>query len=195
MPSPLKLVMSRPRRVLPPLPAAVKKPNRLDLARWLVDPGNPLPPRVTINRAWYYIFGTGIVETTEDFGVMGAKPSHPKLLEWLAGEFVASDWDYRHMIKLMVTSATYRQNSRVTPDLYARDPLNRLLARGPRFRVEGEVVHHVAAERGELDAVAGLGQDRFFAHARTLTASPSSASSARSTEECRQVKIGVSDSV
>jgi len=141
---------------LPPMSPDMPK-NRLGLARWLADPGNPLPPRVTINRAWYYIFGTGIVETTEDFGVMGAKPSHPKLLEWLAGEFVASGWDYRHMIKLMVTSATYRQSERVTPEKLEKDPQNRLLSRGPRVRLDGEQLRDMAlASSGLLvDKVGG----------------------------------------
>ncbi|MBL9186955.1 MAG: PSD1 domain-containing protein [Opitutaceae bacterium] len=108
--------------------------NRLDLARWLVSPGNPLAARTAVNRAWQAFFGTGIVKTPEDFGVQSGSPSHPELLDWLATEFVASGWDMKNLHRLIVTSATYRQSSRVTPALHERDPENRLLARGPRHR-------------------------------------------------------------
>ncbi|MES2920387.1 MAG: DUF1553 domain-containing protein [Verrucomicrobiota bacterium] len=128
---------------LPPMAPELPK-NRLGLGRWLVDPANPLPARVTMNRAWYYIFGTGIVESTEDFGVMGAKPSNPALLDWLAAEFITSKWNYRHMIKLMVTSATYRQSEDITPEKLEKDPQNRLLARGPRVRLDGEQLRDLA---------------------------------------------------
>jgi hypothetical protein len=129
--------------VLPPMPADAPK-NRLGLARWLVDPANPLPARVTMNRTWYYLFGTGIVETNDDFGIMGARPSHPKLLDWLAAEFAASKWNYRHMIKLMVSSATYRQSGAVSPEKLEKDPANRLLSRGPRYRLDAEVLRDLA---------------------------------------------------
>jgi hypothetical protein len=135
--------------VLPPMDADAPK-NRLGLARWLVDPANPLPARVTMNRTWYYFFGTGIVETNADFGIMGARPSHPKLLDWLAAEFVDSKWDYRHMIKLMVTSAAYRQSGVVTPEKLEKDPANRLLARGPRDRLDAEQIRDLALSAADL---------------------------------------------
>ena len=124
-------------KVLHPMTDAMPK-NRLGLGQWLVDKKNPLVGRVTVNRLWGYLFGTGIVETVEDFGIMGARPSHPKLLDWLAVEFMESGWNYRHMVKLMVTSATYRQSAAVSPDKLERDPLNRLLGRAPRYRLEAE---------------------------------------------------------
>ena len=123
----------------PPMTDAMPK-NRLGLGQWLVDKKNPVSARVTTNRLWSYIFGSGIVETVEDFGVMGTRPSHPKLLDWLAVEFMDSGWDYRHMAKLMVTSATYRQSAAITKEKLEIDPLNRLLARSPRYRLEGEAL-------------------------------------------------------
>ena len=125
--------------VLPPL-AASATTNRLDLARWLVSPDHPLTARVTVNRFWQQFFGTGIVKTAGDFGAQGEWPSHPELLDWLATEFVRSGWDMKHMLRLIVTSATYRESSAVTTDLLRIDPLNRLLARGPRFRLDGEEI-------------------------------------------------------
>ena len=114
--------------------------NRLGLARWLVDPHNPLVGRVVMNRIWSQYFGRGIVETSEDFGVQGEPPSHPDLLAWLAKELVRRDWSLKAMHRLIVTSATYRQSSRVTTDRLERDPYNRLFSRGPRFRMEAEMV-------------------------------------------------------
>ena len=130
--------------------------NRLGLALWLNDPANPLPARVTMNRAWYYFFGTGIVDSNSDFGIMGGRPSHPQLLDWLAAEFVDSKWNYRHMIKLMVTSAAYRQSGVVTPEKLEADPSNRLLARGPRYRLDAEQIRDLAlSSAGLLSAEVG----------------------------------------
>jgi hypothetical protein len=141
--------------VLPPMATDAPK-NRLGLARWLNDPANPLPARVTMNRTWSYIFGNGIVETNADFGIMGARPSHPKLLDWLAAEFVDSKWNYRHMIKLMVTSAAYRQSAVVTSEKLEKDPSNRLLARGPRHRLDAEQIRDLAlSSAGLLSAKTG----------------------------------------
>jgi Protein of unknown function (DUF1553)/Protein of unknown function (DUF1549)/Concanavalin A-like lectin/glucanases superfamily/Planctomycete cytochrome C len=125
--------------VLPPLPADAPK-NRLTLARWLVDPGNPLTARVAVNHFWQMYFGIGIVKTSEDFGSQGDPPSNQQMLDWLATEFVASKWDVKEMQRLIVTSATYRQSSKVTPELLEKDPENRLLARGPRFRLPAEMI-------------------------------------------------------
>ena len=124
---------------LPQLPSDAQR-NRLGLARWLVSPEHPLTARVAVNRYWEMYFGQGLVKTTEDFGSQGEAPTHPELLDWLAVEFIESGWDIRHMQRLIVTSATYRQDSRVTPELAERDPENRLLARGPRFRLPAEMV-------------------------------------------------------
>jgi hypothetical protein len=140
---------------LPPM-AADAPHNRLGLAKWLADPTNPLPARVTVNRTWYYFFGTGIVETTEDFGIMGSRPSHPHLLDWLAAEFTESKWDYRHMLKLIVTSQTYRQSGAVSPEKLEKDPMNRLLSRGPRYRLDAEEIRDLAlSASGLLSAKVG----------------------------------------
>ncbi len=136
-------------KVLHPLSPA-QPLNRLALARWLVDPANPLVGRVILNRTWAQVFGTGIVETSEDFGVQGEPPSHPELLDWLANEFVRQKWSMKAMQRLIVTSATYRQSSRVAPDQLERDPYNRLLSRGPRFRMEAEMVRDQALAIGGL---------------------------------------------
>lgn len=128
---------------LHPLPKGAS-PDRLALARWLVSPENPLTARVTVNRAWSQLFGAGLVETEEDFGTQGELPSHPELLDWMAVEYRKTGWDTKAMIRKIVTSATYRQSSRVTPALLAKDPRNRLLARGPRFRLEAEMVRDQA---------------------------------------------------
>ena len=136
---------------LPPLPAGPPDGiNRLTLAKWLVDPGNPLTARVAVNRYWQDYFGVGIVKTSEDFGSQGEQPSHPDLLDWLATEFIRTGWDVKAMQRLIVTSATYRQSSRVSPELLEKDPENRLLARGPRFRLPAEEV------RDNALAVSGL---------------------------------------
>ena len=124
--------------------------NRLGLAQWIVDPANPLTLRVTVNRFWQEIFGRGIVTTPEDFGVMGADPSHPELLDWLALEFRDSGWDVRKLFKLMLTSATYRQGATITQQKLEVDRDNALLSRGPRFRMDAEMVRDYAL------AVSGL---------------------------------------
>ncbi len=142
-------VMAETPAALLPMPKGAPK-NRLGLAKWLVDPANPLPARVTMNRTWYYFFGTGIVETTEDFGIMGARPSHPHLLDWLASEFISSKWDYRHMIELMVTSKAYRQSAVLSPEKLEKDPLNRLISRGPRIRLDAEQLRDMALASSNL---------------------------------------------
>ena len=127
--------------------------NRLGLARWLVDPDNPLVTRVVVNRLWEQLFGRGLVETSEDFGSQGTPPSHPELLDWLATELVARGWSQKTLIKTMVMSATYRQASAVSPTLAERDPDNRLFARGPRVRMEAEMIRDAAlAASGLLNA-------------------------------------------
>ncbi|WZO99965.1 PSD1 and planctomycete cytochrome C domain-containing protein [Isosphaeraceae bacterium EP7] len=141
--------------VLPPLPSD-RPADRLSLAHWLVDPQNPLSPRVTVNHAWQALFGRGLVTTPDDFGVQGARPSHPELLDWLAVELVDRGWSLKTLHRLLVTSATYRQTSRVGRELLARDPANELLARGPRFRVEAETVRDLAlSAAGLLDRRVG----------------------------------------
>ena len=127
----------------PPLPKGARA-DRLALARWLVDENNPLTPRVLANRYWEQIFGIGIVATSEDFGSQGDRPVHPELLDWLATELIRTKWDMKELVRLLVTSAAYRQSSRVSPELEQRDPDNRLLARGPRFRLSAEEVRDQA---------------------------------------------------
>ncbi len=134
---------------LPPLPKGASA-NRLGLAKWLVDRSNPLTARVAVNHFWQSFFGVGLVKTSEDFGSQGEPPSHPELLDWLAVEFVDSGWDVKHLVRLIVTSATYRQASAVAPEVYARDPENRLLGRGARIRLPAE---HL---RDQALAVSGL---------------------------------------
>jgi hypothetical protein len=136
--------------VLPPLPATPRAANRLDLARWLVSPDNPLTARVTVNRLWAELFGQGLVLTPEDFGIKGDRPTHPELLDWLAVEFVERGWSVKSLLRRIVLSSAYRQSSRTTPGLLARDPKNLLLARGPRLRLEAEAI------RDNALAIAGL---------------------------------------
>jgi hypothetical protein len=118
--------------------------NRLGLARWLTHPSHPLTARVTVNRFWQQFFGVGLVKSSEDFGNQGERPSHPKLLDLLATDFVADAWNVKAIVKRIVMSNTYRQSSRLTKDLAARDPHNRLLARGPRFRLDAETLRDQA---------------------------------------------------
>jgi hypothetical protein len=125
--------------LFPPLPKD-QPVNRLGLARWLIDPRHPMTARVAVNRFWQQCFGTGIVKTSEDFGLQGEPPSHPELLDHLATQFIAGGWNVKALMRRIVSSATYRQSSRVTPELLRRDPENRLLARGPRFRLDAEMV-------------------------------------------------------
>ncbi|GMV26563.1 MAG: hypothetical protein AMXMBFR58_25940 [Phycisphaerae bacterium] len=127
---------------LPPMPEGVAV-NRLTFARWLVSPENPLTGRVTVNRLWETLFSRGIVETSEDFGPSGDPPTHPELLDWLATEFVRDGWSIKRILREIVTSATYRQSSRVTPDHLAKDPMNKLMARAPRFRAEAEMIRDI----------------------------------------------------
>lgn len=124
--------------------------NRLDLARWLVDPGHPLTSRVVVNHYWQQFFGTGIVKTSEDFGSQGEWPSHPQLLDWLAREFVESGWNIKHMHKLILTSATYRQDSTILPEHLRLDPENRKLASFPRIRLEAEAIRDLTLFAGGL---------------------------------------------
>jgi hypothetical protein len=114
------------------------------MARWLVDPRNPLVGRVVMNQLWQTYFGRGLVSTPEDFGTQGARPTHPELLDWLATEFLRQGWSLKAMHRLIVTSATYRQGAHATPEQLARDPRNERLGRGPRFRVPAEVVRDIA---------------------------------------------------
>jgi hypothetical protein len=134
---------------LHPLPVDAQ-PNRLTFARWLVDRRSPTAARVAVNRVWQSVFGVGIVETVEDFGVRASEPSHPELLDWLAVDFMENGWSLKHLLREIVTSATYQQDSRFTTELAERDPKNRLLARGPRFRMDAE------AARDAVLTAAGL---------------------------------------
>ncbi len=149
-------------RVSPAVPALFKPvgksfpPNRLGLAEWICSPENPLTARVQVNRYWQVFFGRGLVKTSENFGVQGSPPSHPKLLDWLATEFVRSGWDVKGLQKLIVMSSTYRQSSKVSAALLKRDPDNELLARGARFRMPSMVLRDMAlAESGLINLKLG----------------------------------------
>jgi len=148
-------VQPAPPAILNPLPPDAPL-NRLTFARWLVSSENPLTARVTVNRLWEQYFGQGIVATSEDFGTQGEPPSHPELLDWLATEFIDRGWSLKQVHRLIATSATYRQDARVTPELAERDPRNRLLARGPRIRLEAEML------RDQALAVSGLLSRKMF---------------------------------
>lgn len=140
----------RKEEVKPAVPAALipfpkdAKPDRLGLAKWLVSPQHSLTARVTVNRLWQSLFGTGLVKTSEDFGVMGERPSHRELLDWLAVEFIESGWDIDHIFRIMLTSAVYRQSGRANPEKHVLDPENRHLARGPRLRLDAEILRDQA---------------------------------------------------
>jgi len=134
---------------LPPLPDRAPA-DRMTFARWLVAPDHPLTARVTVNRLWQQMFGVGLVETSEDFGSQGSPPTHPELLDWLAVEFAQRGWDIKHMLRLMVTSATYRQTSRITPDRQSADPRNRFYSRGPRYRMDAEMIRDFALHTSGL---------------------------------------------
>jgi len=142
-------------KVAPELPkfvatAGLAKKNRLGFARWLVDPSNPLTARVTVNRYWQMYFGTALVKTVDDFGAQGELPSHPELLDWLATEFMQNGWNMKALQRKIVTSAAYRQASRVAPELQRRDPDNRLIARGPRLRLSAEMIRDQVLAASEL---------------------------------------------
>ncbi len=150
------------REVTPGVPTAMNplsirvEPSRLGLAKWLVSRQSPTAARAIVNRVWQAYFGTGLVSTSEDLGTQGEPPSHPELLDWLAVEFMDSGWSFKHLHRSIVASATYQQSSKTTPELLRKDPMNRLLARAPRFRVEGEVVRDIAlAASGLLNPKVG----------------------------------------
>jgi hypothetical protein len=135
--------------VLHPLPEDAPR-TRLTFAKWLVDPTSPTTARAVVNRVWQHYFGTGLVSTSEDLGMQSEPPSHPELLDWLAIEFMERGWSLKKLHRVIVTSATYRQASVVTPELRTKDPYNRLLARGPRFRVDAELVKDIALSASGL---------------------------------------------
>ena len=136
--------------VLHPFDETADRPNRLDLARWITSPKNPLMARVTVNRFWQHYFGRGLVETENDFGMLGSRPSHPDLLDWLACEFIERRWSLKEMHHLIVTSQTYQQSSNDRPELHAKDSHNFLLGRQRRLRLDGEIVRDVALSASGL---------------------------------------------
>jgi hypothetical protein len=141
---------------LPPMKVRGQSADRLDLARWLVEPGQPLAARVAVNRIWAQLFGRGLVATPDNFGATGMPPSHPELLDWLASEFIRLGWSQKQLIKSIVLSSAYRQSSRHRPELTASDPDNTLVARQGRYRVEGEIIRDLAlAASGLLDLALG----------------------------------------
>ncbi len=144
-----ELVVAATPDFLPPLSSPARA-TRLDLADWLLTPEHPLFARVTVNRVWQEVFGTGLIDTPDDFGIMGARPTHPELLDWLAVEFRESGWDIRHIYRLLLTSATYRQSHRIAPEKLETDPDNRLLSRGPRFRMDAEMLRDTALQASGL---------------------------------------------
>ncbi|HVW83046.1 MAG TPA: DUF1553 domain-containing protein, partial [Bryobacteraceae bacterium] len=147
--NPGKVVTAGVPSFLNPLPAGAPV-DRLTFAKWLVARDAPTTARAFVNRLWQAYFGIGIVETSEDFGTQSSPPSHPELIDWLAVEFMDRGWDVKAIQRLIVTSATYRQSSNMTPEMAAKDPYNRLLARGPRFRVDAEIVRDIALSASGL---------------------------------------------
>lgn len=155
-PTPVKVMGAMPISLVAKPTPADHRANRLDLARWLISRDNPLTARVTVNRYWQALFGIGLVKTAEDFGLQGEKPSHPELLDWLAVHLMDSGWDIKGLLRLIVTSRTYRQSSKVSPALAERDPENRLLARGPRHRMPAWMIRDTAlAAAGLLNPAQG----------------------------------------
>jgi hypothetical protein len=148
--------------MLHPLEKGAGRPTRLDFARWLVSERSPLAARVEVNRVWQALFGTGLVETPEDFGTRTAVPAYLDLLDWLAVDFMEHGWSHRHLIEMIVTSETYQQSATVTPALLARDPRNRLLARGPRFRMDAEVIRDTTLSIAGLLHVKEIGGASIF---------------------------------
>jgi Protein of unknown function (DUF1553)/Protein of unknown function (DUF1549)/Planctomycete cytochrome C len=149
-------VEPNPPAVLPRSASIPRTGDRLELARWLTSVENPLLPRVTVNRWWSELFGAGLVSTPEDFGTQAEAPSHPEILDWLASELIDSGWSMKHIHKLIVMSSTFQQTAKVTPELLELDPQNRLLTRGPRFRLSAELV------RDNALAISGLLSDKMF---------------------------------
>ena len=155
-PTPVKVTGAMPASLVAKPAAPDHRATRLDLAQWLVSRDNPLTARVTVNRYWQALFGIGLVKTAEDFGLQGEKPSHPELLDWLAVHLMDSGWDIKSLLRLIVTSRTYRQSSKVSPALAERDPENRLLARGPRHRMPSWMIRDTAlAAAGLLNPAQG----------------------------------------